>query len=380
MDLLKYLKPMKNLPDRFSNLAFWRGVRKLKDEVVNAFEYVDEWGTSVERELNLSRGKLTTWSETNIDTIITNDGKTFTFDTNWSAFTYIANSISVGGVYEKPLPITMNLDHGEYAIFLYLDDFKYKIGVSPAYEPYGTSIHTYTLRIIYVHRDGRYETLWSYLTNNGNLISFGDSTTYGQIGGASGQSRYNYPSAIGNALKMSVRNEAVCEQGLIKDWDEINTIINSTDFSPYKLCTIAWSYNDYPLYSNIDLGTINDNTPTTVLGYYRAILDTIQSKNINMRVILITGYGYPDINNGENMMEQPIPFKDGTITAREYYEKLEMMAVRHGYSCINQAAQPWLNLSNISLIGDNIHPTDDGYKVYSNYIVGRICSLFNPIY
>lgn len=52
MDLLKYLEPMKNLPDRFSNLAFWRGVRKLRDEVVNAFEYVDSWGENIENELD----------------------------------------------------------------------------------------------------------------------------------------------------------------------------------------------------------------------------------------------------------------------------------------------------------------------------------------
>lgn len=52
MDLLKYLEPMKNLPERFSNLAFWRGVRKLKDEVVNAFEYVDSWGENVESTEN----------------------------------------------------------------------------------------------------------------------------------------------------------------------------------------------------------------------------------------------------------------------------------------------------------------------------------------
>jgi hypothetical protein len=51
MDLLKYLEPMKNLPERFSNLAFWRGVRKLRDEVVNAFEYVDSWGENIEHSL-----------------------------------------------------------------------------------------------------------------------------------------------------------------------------------------------------------------------------------------------------------------------------------------------------------------------------------------
>ena len=52
MDLLKYLEPMKNVPERFSNLAFWRGVRKLKDEVVSAFEYVDSWGKSIESKEN----------------------------------------------------------------------------------------------------------------------------------------------------------------------------------------------------------------------------------------------------------------------------------------------------------------------------------------
>ena len=50
MDLLKYLEPMKNMPERFSNLAFWRGVRKLRDVVVSAFEYVDSWGESVENK------------------------------------------------------------------------------------------------------------------------------------------------------------------------------------------------------------------------------------------------------------------------------------------------------------------------------------------
>jgi hypothetical protein len=55
MDLLKYLEPMKNIPERFSNLAFWRGVRKLKDEVVNAFEYVDSWGENIEHEISKIR-------------------------------------------------------------------------------------------------------------------------------------------------------------------------------------------------------------------------------------------------------------------------------------------------------------------------------------
>jgi hypothetical protein len=63
MDLLKYLEPMKNLPERFSNLAFWRGVRKLRDDVVNAFEYVDSWGTHIESVV-LTETKISTAKNT----------------------------------------------------------------------------------------------------------------------------------------------------------------------------------------------------------------------------------------------------------------------------------------------------------------------------
>lgn len=69
MDLLKYLEPMKNLPERFSNLAFWRGVRKLRDEVVNAFEYVDSWGKSVELDISsLQKTKIVRYASGYIDT------------------------------------------------------------------------------------------------------------------------------------------------------------------------------------------------------------------------------------------------------------------------------------------------------------------------
>lgn len=68
MDLLKYLEPMKNLPERFSNLAFWHGVRNLKDCVVNAFEYLDGWGESVERDISsLQKTKIVRYASEYID-------------------------------------------------------------------------------------------------------------------------------------------------------------------------------------------------------------------------------------------------------------------------------------------------------------------------
>lgn len=56
MDLTKFLKRMKNTPERFSNLAFWREVRKLKTNIVATFKNVENWGNNVENVLrNLNR-------------------------------------------------------------------------------------------------------------------------------------------------------------------------------------------------------------------------------------------------------------------------------------------------------------------------------------
>ena len=52
MHVKDYAEAMKNLPARFSNLTFWRECRKLKNSVVDALTYLNEWGISVENILN----------------------------------------------------------------------------------------------------------------------------------------------------------------------------------------------------------------------------------------------------------------------------------------------------------------------------------------
>ena len=64
MDLSQYLETMKNLPERFSNLNFWRGVRKLRDRMVDTFEYVGEWGNGIEGEITNIKGDIVTLNNT----------------------------------------------------------------------------------------------------------------------------------------------------------------------------------------------------------------------------------------------------------------------------------------------------------------------------
>lgn len=51
MHVKDFAEAMKNLPARFSNLTFWRECRKLKDSVVDALEYLNDWRINIENEL-----------------------------------------------------------------------------------------------------------------------------------------------------------------------------------------------------------------------------------------------------------------------------------------------------------------------------------------
>ena len=92
MDLLKYLEPMKNIPERFSNLAFWRGVRKLRDEVVNAFEYVDSWGDNIEnKEAQMKSDIANAQTIANDAQTIANDAQTIANAANYTTKYSISN-------------------------------------------------------------------------------------------------------------------------------------------------------------------------------------------------------------------------------------------------------------------------------------------------
>lgn len=95
MDLSNYLETMKNLPDRFSNLAFWRGVRKLKDEIVKTFENVEIWGTLVENNLESLSSQIESLNE-NLSTIGTTAGNAMS--KAQSAYSRINNSFSVHNI------------------------------------------------------------------------------------------------------------------------------------------------------------------------------------------------------------------------------------------------------------------------------------------
>lgn len=232
--------------------------------------------------------------------------------------------------------------------------------------------------------------------------AFGDSTTWGYSADRDhAQSPWNYPAIVGDLTGLEVHNNADPAQGLLKDWSEgtpgnfaiiptIQQMISDGDFEDTALITVGWAYNDSSYYSTVDFGDPSDPVPesttgiTTWLGYYSKILDILQKAAPKAVVILVTGYGSPDAVNGRatcrRQFTRTISFRDVTKTHKEAYDALEEMAHLHGYCCVNQAKGCVINAANANvLIGDNIHPTYETYRVYGNNLASRIAAYFQNV-
>ena len=252
---------------------------------------------------------------------------------------------------------------------------------------------------------------WKYVKlrvgNHGkDYYAFGDSTTWGYSSNNDhAQSQWNYPAIVGDLIDINVVNYADPAQGLIKNWDTptmdgdvvkdfaivptIEAMINNGDFDNTKLITVGWAYNDGSYYSSLNFGSPSDPIPastsgiTTFLGYYAKILDILQRGAPTAQVILITGFGRTTNTEGHKADDQfthTYTFADGNKTVKQMYDALEEMANLWGYPCINQAKGCAINYANANtIIGDNIHPTYDNYRIYGNNIASRILEHFHNI-
>lgn len=219
---------------------------------------------------------------------------------------------------------------------------------------------------------------------NAKYYAFGDSVVKGSIGGNTSEtSNNNYPASIGKLLGIQVINKAVGGQGLITDWNYIhdNYIDDEVlDMSDANLITVGWAYNDSSSYPNMNFGSYTDTSDDTFIGKYYTIMKEFQQKCPTAQVILITGYGSPSAVDGHatlsNQFTHQYTFADRNISTGDMYDELEKMANLNGWPCVNQHKGCAFNKFKTDLIGDNIHPTDEGYIAYSNVIAARVAQLY----
>lgn len=246
------------------------------------------------------------------------------------------------------------------------------------------------------YRTGRVYVRWYYnswsewtsdtphTSSGGKYYAYGDSIVKGQIAISGSTSTNNYPQCVGRLTGVDVVNKAVGGQGLIKDNTAILADINSTDLSDAGLITVGWAYNDYAYYSGTNFGSADSIDNTSYIGKYYTVMKTLQQKAPQAVVILVTGYGNPHAVNGQATLDDQFThsftFADGSHTVKQMYDTLEEMCHKNGWNCINQTKGSPFNKYNAStVIGDEIHPTAEGYVTYSNNIAARIAALYGNI-
>ena len=246
------------------------------------------------------------------------------------------------------------------------------------------------------YRTGRvyvrwYHDTWSewiadtpHSSAGGKYYAYGDSLVQGQIAVTGETSPNNYPQAVGRLTGVEVVNNGTRNQGLIKDNAAILAAINSADLSDAGLITVGWAYNDASYYASTPFGSVDSVDNTSYIGHYYTVMKRLQEKAPQANIILVTGYGYESpVNNRATLEEQfthSYTFSDGAHTIKDMYDTLEAMCYKNGWLCVNQAKGCGLNKFNAAtMIGDQIHPTAEGYVTYSNSIAARIAALYGNI-
>lgn len=207
----------------------------------------------------------------------------------------------------------------------------------------------------------------------------GDSVTKGRIGGTQDTTLKGIPYWVRYETGMKVDNLGVGNMGWIsKQYLNQNAIeyVKTLDLTGYDVITLQYGLND----GDISLGEYTDapatdEEATTIMGAIFRVIDYIYTQNATVQIILINQTvgaktdTFPYFNPSLKHTSAPDrwTFTDYFEEVRKFCEKYAIPLI-DGYKGLNA----W---NRDTLIGDNVHPTEPGYKVLGRYIAGQIKSM-----
>lgn len=204
------------------------------------------------------------------------------------------------------------------------------------------------------------------------IALFGDSIMWGRIGGATGvvRTETGIPYYVASESGQPVHDFSVGSMGwLSKQYLNYNMeeYIRTVDITSYNVIAIMLGAND----GMAALGTYTDTTQNTIMGAVYRTLSYIYTQNHNCLVILINspigkGSEFPYYNPDS-------PHYTGW-TWTQFYQQMRLFGNKYAVPVIEswEALNAW---NRQYLIGDNIHPTEEGYHRVGKYIAGQIKSL-----
>ena len=145
------------------------------------------------------------------------------------------------------------------------------------------------------------------------------------------------------------------------------------DFTQFDLCTIAWGVNDWKGQKN--LGTFEDGLNPEVESVYaniRYCLETIQNRNPNMKIIVISPVNCR-AGNATAESNWGIGYEFNGHTLEDFFEAIKECCEYYSIEFVDMLHQGPINrLNALTLLPDKVHPSLEAHIMMGRDLAGKI--------
>ena len=234
-----------------------------------------------------------------------------------------------------------------------------------------------------------YETVTNVFSKNTLLIPT-TKKTHNKVFASGDSITATYPTyndeigwvnQVGKSLGLEVTRGASSGNGYVYSTGSGNakSITNDTNFAFYDFALYAWGTNDYG--NNCEIGSIDDETPGRehlhLYGVLHWIIRKVLSDNMKCTPILITPINRTDYGTEESNWAYGTPNELG-YTLSDYCDAIVNIAKYYGIPYVDNRISPFTRVTTQYLLGDNLHPTEIGYKMYGKWLSAQLSQYIRP--
>ena len=186
---------------------------------------------------------------------------------------------------------------------------------------------------------------------------------------------------VGKSLGLEMEHGAASGNGYVYSTGSGNakSITNDTDFGLYNFALYAWGTNDYG--NNCEIGTLEDETPGRehlhLYGVLHWIIRKVLSDNMECTPILITPINRTDYGTEASNWAYGTPNELG-YTLSDYCDAIVNIAKYYGIPYVDNRISPFTRVTTQYLLGDNLHPTEIGYRMYGKWLSAQLSQYIRP--